>query len=305
MVERIYRRAAGTLRMQGWEEEVMDRAADLAFDLAARRAKVCEPTRFGPLNDPAGPAWLKAGPLTGSARLRHGLRRLLPWRHSPTIQEYMNLSWLIERHIRTPLPIAAGVLLRRGLPCYQFMLTVEATDAITLEEFLACGPARERPEVIAELARETGRMHALGFIHHDLFPRNILVEPLSVDPAQLVAGRRVGTWPGPAGIAGAGRRLLFLDAWAGGPAPQLRGPAYDLACLLLRAHEHFSPEEQEQFFRTYLAERRIQERPAQPAILLRDTSRQRQALLRCLRRRPERLRGLAPPEPRWQPPLVT
>ncbi|HJO27617.1 MAG TPA: lipopolysaccharide kinase InaA family protein [Planctomycetota bacterium] len=305
MVERIYRRPTGTMCIQGWEGEVMDSAADLAFRLAADDTKLCERLRFGPRCDPDGPAWVKAGPLTGSASLRHGLRRLLPWRHAPTIQEYFNLSWLIERHIRTPLPIAAGVLLRHGLPRYQFMLTVEAVGAVTLAEFLENGPPAERAEVLDELARETARMHALGFIHHDLFPRNILLEPRSTDPAILVTGERVGTWPGPVGITGAGRRLLFLDAWAGGPAPQLRGPAYDIACLMLHADELFTGPEQERFFRVYLAERTVQERPVEPTALFRDTTRARRSLVRKLAARPSRLRGYALPDPGWKPPPLT
>ena len=282
----------------------MDRAAEIGFRLADEDRKLCERIRFGPLCDPNGPAWIKAGPLRGSSRLRHGLRRLIPWRHTPSIQEYFNLSWLLERHIRTPLPIAAGVLLRNGLPRYQFMLTVEALDAINLDAFLEAAGEEERAGVLDELARETARMHAIGFVHHDLFPRNILVEPRSLDPALLVNGKRVGTWPGPEGIAAAGRRIIFLDAWAGGPAPQLRGPAYDLGCLMVRADELFTAPEQSRLFRTYFAERAAQDRPVDEQRFLAAVAASRGGLVRALQRRPNRLRGPEAPSQLWTPPEV-
>ncbi len=290
----------GLLHAVACSPAVLQAAVDLALTAAAEGRSVTAAVPFT-----QGPAWFKGEPLRGKAAWRHGLRARVFRLPLPRQNEFHNLRWLARRSFEVALPLAAGAFFRAGLPRYQFMLTVEAVGAVTLAEFLENGPPAERAEVLDELARETARMHALGFIHHDLFPRNILLEPRSTDPAILVTGERVGTWPGPVGITGAGRRLLFLDAWAGGPAPQLRGPAYDIACLMLHADELFTGPEQERFFRVYLAERTVQERPVEPTALFRDTTRARRSLVRKLAARPSRLRGYALPDPGWKPPPLT
>lgn len=57
-------------------------------------------------------------------------------------------------------------------------------------------------ELCRELGREVGRMHALHFLHGDLYPRNALVTPRLEDTTPPRA-----TPP---------RRLWFIDSWAGG-----------------------------------------------------------------------------------------
>jgi aminoglycoside/choline kinase family phosphotransferase len=69
-------------------------------------------------------------------------------------------------------------------------------------------------------------MHSLRFLHHDLFPRNVLVTGMS--------------------------DVFFLDCWAGGLPPQLRSPAYDMACLTLNTEGEWSAEELEFLVETYL-----------------------------------------------------
>ena len=120
---------------------------------------------------------------------------------------------------------------------------------------------------ITELGREVGRLHALRFVHRDLFPRNLLVLPEDRP-----------------------RRIVFLDAWAGGPGPGRRGPAYDLACLLLEGAEQWTRDEQRLFLSTYVAARTKEGRAPGagfPARVLRE----RRGLLRRLARDPARLRG--------------
>jgi tRNA A-37 threonylcarbamoyl transferase component Bud32 len=171
----------------------------------------------------------------------------------PCVREHENLRWLRARLFQAPEPLAAGACWRGGMPTFQFLLTRAVPDARTLDAFLAASAAAERALVLDELAREVARMHALGFIHHDLFPRNILV-----------------TDAGPS-------RVWFLDCWAGGPGHLARGPAYDLACLTLGA-EPFAADEVERLFAAYLDERRAQDRPADVLELGAATERARAAL---------------------------
>jgi aminoglycoside/choline kinase family phosphotransferase len=119
-------------------------------------------------------------------------------------------------------------------------------------------------------------MLALRFVHHDLYPRNLLVAP-----------------------ADAPRRVVFLDAWAGGPAPQWRGPAYDLACFFLEGAELLTRGEQESFLDAYFAERAAQDRPVTRHALLHVARCDRAALRRQLERDPARLRGAPLPRADW------
>ena len=106
--------------------------------------------------------------------------------------------------------------------------------------------------MLDELADEVARMHALHFVHRDLYPRNLLVR--GPDRA---------------------RRIVFLDAWRGGARLQLRGPAYDLGCLFLHLPEWLSVERQQRLFERYLAQRAIQGKPAEAAPLRRALIRER------------------------------
>ena len=177
--------------------------------------------------------YFKLSALAGKTRLRYALKRGLLRRKLPRLREFENLGWLRAHGFHAPEPIAAGALWRGGLPRFQFLFTREVPRARTLAEVLAePAPDVGRAEILDRLAREVARMHALGFVHHDLFPRNL-----------LVAAR-----PDPL-------RIWFLDCWAGGPPPQLRGPGYDLACV---AGEDgwLDGEERERFLETYASARR-------------------------------------------------
>ena len=116
-------------------------------------------------------------------------------------------------------------------------------------------------------------MHALGFIHRDLFPRNLLV----LAPT-------------------AARRIVFVDGWRAAPHASLRGPAYDLACLLLEGMDLWSTPEQQTLLEAYVRARVDHGRPARRD-LLPAARRHREALLVRLQREPVRLRGQALPGP--------
>ena len=214
--------------------------------------------------------WFKRSLLRGSSRWRWAFRRV------PRVREHDNLLWLARRSFQVPVPLAAGALVRGGLPLRQFLITQDVPDATTLESFLRTGPKADRTDVLDELAREVARMHALGFVHHDLYPRNVLVLP-----------------------AHTARRLAFLDAWAGGPPPRLRSDAYDLACLFLRADRELSAAEVQRFVEVYAAERAAQGRPIDSRTILDDARHARTRLVRRLVARPHELRGEPVPSVDW------
>jgi tRNA A-37 threonylcarbamoyl transferase component Bud32 len=265
------RTRCGTLAIVGWREPTMRAAAELVLERAHAAPRGIERIAFGD-----GWAFLKHDSLRGKARVRWTLKRWLLRARAPRVQEYYNLCWLCERLFSTPLPLAAGVCSRRGAPHFQFLLTQAVDDAPTLEQFLKSADASARASVLEELAREVARMHALGFVHHDLYPRNILVRA-----------------PGDLG------RVTFLDAWAGGPPPQLRGAAYDLACFFLRGPEQLSEAETRVFLESYARFRRAQARPVELERLTLDVRAARARLVRRLQQRPHELRGERLPALEW------
>jgi tRNA A-37 threonylcarbamoyl transferase component Bud32 len=212
-------------------------------------------------------AYVKASALTGSSARRHALRRAFLRVHPPRLREYQNLTWLRARLFQTPRPMAAGVSWRAGLPRHQVLVTEWLPEHPTLDVFWASADDEQRSNVLDELAREVARMHALRFLHSDLFARNLLVGP---DTGQ--------------------RRVVFLDAWAGGPDPSLRGSAYDLACLFLDG-PWLEDGWRQRFFDAYVAGRAAQERPVDRASLLRKVEAYRTRLRNRLVREPKRLHG--------------
>ena len=256
----------GRLVVFGWQTDVMQKAAELALADLERAGSGMEQIEF------AGRAvWFKRSGFRGKAQARWALKRACGAK-LPRVAEYYNHSWLTERLFETPLPLAAGELLSRGLPIREFLISAHVPDAITLEEFLGQRAAGDRECVLDELARETARMHALGFVHHDLYSRNILV-------------RRTGN----------PRRLVFLDAWAGGPPPQWRGAAYDMACLFLHADTEWIGAEVSRFVARYALERAAQSRPVDPQRLMTSARRARNRLIARLQKRPAERRGRALP----------
>lgn len=271
MAHQRLRTTLGVHDVYGWSRETMASASELALAAARERSVV------GGFVELLGQrAYFKASPLRGAPRARHALRELALRGRIPRVQEYFNLCWLSERLFQTPLPLAAGVLRRAGLPTYQWLLTREVPKARTLREELESErDGGARLALLAELAREVARMHALRFVHRDLFPRNLLVGPRALP-----------------------RRIFFLDAWRGGCRLQLRGPAYDLACLYLRASELMTREEERAFLALYTSARAALGRP-HPGELARAVVRERAGLVRRLERNPELLRGRALPELEW------
>ena len=249
-------------------------SGEAAIHLARARLSAPEP-RSEAIEFLGEPAWLKSDAFPPRAALRHALRGLLLRRPLPRVAEYGNLRWMRERLFQAAEPLAAGSVSRAGLPRRQFLITRRIADATTLRVFLERGE-EDPAAVLGELAAETARLHALRFVHRDLFPRNLLVR-------------------GPE----APRRVVFLDAWRGGARFQLRGAAYDLACFFLSAPDLLTQGAQRAFFERYLAQRAVQGRPARAGPLLAAVVRERTALFEQLERAPHRRRGRPLPPRDW------
>lgn len=144
------------------------------------------------------------------SRLKPGASRRHAWRKHiaripvPRIAEFAHLTWLRAQGFGAPEPLCAAVLWSGLLPVYQALVTRFVERSQTLVELL--DGRRLDDAACASLGAEVARMHGSGFVHRDLFARNIL----RCDD---------GAW-------------IFLDAWRGGTRRGWRGATWDLACLL-------------------------------------------------------------------------
>lgn len=264
MIDRI-RTTQGTLRLRVAEPELREPVKELILRLSS------EGNALGTELAVAGRrAWVKASPLRPRVGVRHALRHLVLRQHLPREREFDNLRWLRERLFEAVEPLAAGGLIHAGRPRFQVLVSALEEGASPFEEVFPGASRGERSDLLRELAGEISRLHALHFVHRDLFPRNLLVRERH-----------------------AGRRLVLLDTWAGGPGPGLRGPAYDLACWFLEP-DLFTEEETRLFWGAYIQGLEAQGARPQPDLAAR-VDRARRALIERLRREPGRLRGRAMP----------
>jgi len=224
-----FREREGRWLLRAARAELLAPALELARE---RRATLQEPS--APAEFAGTRAWYKHDRLGGKTRWRYALKRLF-LQPLPRFAEYSNLEWLRARAFFAPRPLAAGCLFQGGLPSYQFLISERVEPAVTLAEFLARRDDPLRESVIEEVAREVARLHALHFVHRDLYARNLLVQR--------------------DGLAG---RVFLLDCWAGGPLPGLRGTAYDLRCFLDDAGALLDAGERERFLELYAEERAAQ-----------------------------------------------
>lgn len=184
----------------------------------------------------------------------------------PRMREAFNHAWMLARVFQAPAPLAAGVLGARA-PRAQFLIS-EFLPGEPAGVRVRAAAAAERGALLRELALEVARLHALHFVHRDLHWRNLW-------------------WC----EARAGRHLWFLDAWRGGERWQLRGPAYDLACLFLEGPSFLREDECRTWLASYLEERRALGKPANAARLFARATRDRRALVEQLKREPGRWRA--------------
>ncbi|MCE9593195.1 MAG: lipopolysaccharide kinase InaA family protein [Planctomycetes bacterium] len=260
----------GRVRAQCDDAEQLAELVPTLFEAFAAPGRYAREIRLG-----ATPAWFKGSALRGRARLRHGLRARILRRSIPRENEYRALVWLRERLFQAPRPLVAGALERWGFPTYQFLVTELVPNARALDVALAAAKDEDRTRWLAELARETARMHALHFVHRDLFTRNVLV------------------------AKGGGRELWFIDCWRGGDALPGRDAAWDLGCLMLDGATFFRVDEQRAFFEEYFAECARQRRTVDRTRLLERAGRARANQLARVRREHGRWRYETPPAPEW------
>lgn len=246
----------------------------LARELRPETGSLCEPRHFAGLD-----AWLKSEPIAPRVARRLALRARLLGRPYPRLAEFENLLWLREHGFGAPEPLLALIGLREGRARWQLLVTRAVPQARDLRSVLE---AREGSlhELLEVLGARIAALHAAGFVHRDLHPRNLLVRE-----------------------APSGPEVLFLDAWRGGARRQLRGAAYDLACLFLHLPEWLDEREQGQLFEAYVRGREAQSAPIRPRTFARRVARGRRGLIRRARTEPGRLRGLPLPDPTWSLPI--
>ena len=214
--------------MFGSRPDIAEAVVEIASTAARERRKGIERLRVG-----GEDAILKCSPMHGKSALRWAAKRWFLRTPLPRISEYENLRWLATRLFATPVPLAAGGVFRAGIPRWQFLVTRFVPDSVPFETWFPSATSAQRTEVLDEIAREVARMHALRFVHHDLWPRNLLVVPRE-----------------------SGSRVVFLDAWAGGPGWGLRGVGYDVRCFESGMAARWSAEEASRWRAVYATELR-------------------------------------------------
>lgn len=203
-----------------------------------------------PIEGTVGRFHLKCYRYAGWGRARHLLGRGTLCGTAPEVNEFRALAWLREHGIPAVRPILAASRTRRGRLLTHALLTEHVPEAPDLATRLDTpgDPVREDPAVrartLTRLASTLARMHAAGFAHRDVHPRNVLVHlDDRLEP-----------------------RLFLLDCRRGGPASWRRGALFDLATLDADLVGRVSGPERLRALRAYLPEgtatRRTHERIA-------------------------------------------
>ncbi len=151
----------------------------------------------------------------GSWRTSKGLvGRGSLWGLAPEIREFEALRWLRDHGFPAVRPVAAASRTRRGRLRSHLLLTEHVEGARDLSARLddprdrLHRDARLRRRVLAVLSDLVGRMHETGFVHADLYPRNVLV-----------------------GLDGGAIRIHLLDCRRGGRPTRRRRDVDDLAAM--------------------------------------------------------------------------
>jgi tRNA A-37 threonylcarbamoyl transferase component Bud32 len=141
-------------------------------------------------------------------------------------REYDNLLQLRAWGFDAPAPVAYGEERRAGWVVRSCLVSEAIPEALSLDEFFVRCQARrstEEPTLLPALADYVRRLHARGFVHHDLYWRNIILSGNSRD------------------------HFFLLDAHKGGPGD----PAQDLAALDAAAPFFFRRADRLRFFLRY------------------------------------------------------
>jgi hypothetical protein len=174
----------------------------------------CVTTVDIPIEGTVGRFHVKRYRYDGWGRSKGLLGRGTLWGKAPEVAEFRALQWLREHGISAVRPVAAASETRRGRLVAHALMTEHVPGTIDLAKRLAApgDPVRDVPSVRRRFAELVGRlvhrMHAEGFVHRDLFARNVLVR---VDEDDV--------------------RLWLCDCRRGGPPSWRTGPWHDLASL--------------------------------------------------------------------------
>ena len=232
---------------------------------------------------------LKGGPVSLRRSLQLGVRRWLLGAPAPCEAESDHLIWMRKRLFRAAEPLGAVTIHRLGFPSSELLVTRRVRGALTLDDAVAAATPARRTHLFAELGREIGRMHALRFLHAELYPRNVL----ATEPCNE---------PGP----GFGRSLIWLGTAGGGPTAWRRGNLRrvedDLGAWFSLAADWMRTEDTDALLLAYAASRRENGRPvASLPGLVSSIQRSRRRALARFERCPRDLGGAAFPIAGWDP----
>ena len=102
-------------------------------------------------------------------------------------REVRNLHYFAELGLGTPTVAAYGQEYRLGLLQRSVLVTAEVTDALDLaalirEQYLYAHGVTQARAILTQIGISTRALHASGFYHKDLKPRNILVRHNGAQP---------------------------------------------------------------------------------------------------------------------------
>ncbi len=194
-----------------------------------------------------------------------------PWRSAPLFQEAFNLELLRGLGVPALEPAAFWEVRRGGLLVEELLLTCWEAGAVSLFDAALCHglSAAHLAAICARVGRLIAKMHGHGFVHRDLFLRNLLVRgPTEDGPEILLSDCRKGT------------RTRIPG----------RGVIYDLACFDKWAASVLPVRARRAFFSAYLAARPVADRPR----WLAGIERARRRLVRRFHQRKRHRRQLLP-----------
>lgn len=202
--------------------------------------------------------WLKFNWKSHPFRLKTLVQVTGPWRTPERLVEYRNLERLRAAGLLAPRPSVFAEERRFGVMTAHLLLIERIPGAVDLQALLAGGgvPPDRLVELLWAAGDTVGRMHAAGFIHRDLFTRNLLVTGVPGRDARIwLIDCRKGTW----------------SRWG------LYREDYDLGCFDVWAATCLRTDARTAFFAAYAHAAR----PRSLERLLEATERNRRAL--CLR----------------------
>ncbi len=179
-------------------------------------------------------------------RLRGMLRGTL-FRASRALSEFRALVAMRRLGIHAVRPIAYGERRICGFVRSCFLITEAVPDAMSLVTFIKtfANPVatklarRNKIEILTSLARQVRHMHEQGFVHRDLFWRNVLIRPLPDERFEFYFLD-----------ASVGRRIRF--------APRRQDSiVHDIAAMGVLAPEFCSTTDQMRFLLEYLNTERL------------------------------------------------